>query len=31
MKLPVYKIDGTESGKKIDLAEDVFGIPSIST
>ena len=26
MKLPVYKIDGTESGKKIDLAEDVFGI-----
>ncbi|MBQ9310076.1 MAG: 50S ribosomal protein L4 [Bacteroidales bacterium] len=26
MKLPVYKIDGTESGKQIDLAEDVFGI-----
>ena len=26
MKLPVYKIDGTDSGKKVDLAEDVFGI-----
>ena len=26
MELPVLKIDGTESGKKIDLAEDVFGI-----
>ena len=26
MKLPVYKIDGTESGKKVDLAEDIFGI-----
>ena len=26
MKLPVYKIDGTESGKKADLAEGVFGI-----
>ena len=26
MKLPVYKIDGTESGKQVDLAEDIFGI-----
>jgi len=26
MKLPVYKIDGTDSGKKVDLAEDIFGI-----
>jgi large subunit ribosomal protein L4 len=26
MKLPVYKIDGTPSGKKADLAEAVFGI-----
>ena len=26
MKLPVYKIDGTDSGKKAELSEAVFGI-----
>ena len=26
MKLPVYKIDGTDSGKKVELDERVFGI-----
>jgi large subunit ribosomal protein L4 len=26
MKLDIYKIDGTKSGKKIDLADSVFGI-----
>jgi len=26
MTLPVYKIDGTDSGKKVTLAENVFGI-----
>ena len=26
MKLSVYKIDGTESGKQVELDEKVFGI-----
>ena len=26
MKLPVYKIDGTQTEKKADLAKEVFGI-----
>lgn len=26
MKLPVYKIDGTDSGKKVELDEAIFGI-----